>query len=176
MIEEMLTLRSSVKTPLLRFVLFRGTFLAGVGSLFLFYGGLFLPVSMLNTWGILIFCVGLGLITLGLLPYRRLRRLEMQPYQLKVDNGHFLHFLSKGRLILSIPLCAIEKTLYIEKEHLYGIGIVLKHPPPERVVVHDPSFQMVKYQRKSQKRYGCDLFIPYFSRRSYSDLVEVLQP
>ena len=47
---------------------------------------------------------------------------------------------------------------------------------PEKAVVHDASFDAEAFQNKSRKKQGCDFFLPYFSKRSYEELLEFKNP
>lgn len=164
-----LLLRSSVKSTMKRFVLFRGTFLAGLGAALMLFTGAFLPRGTLALWGLLCFGIGLGLITLGLLPYRRLTRLENKPFEILLSQG-LLSFISKGIKKFSVPFASIEKTGFVDDRHQYGICLWLKKPAQEKVIVHDPGFDMAAFQNKSKAKHGCDLFLPYFSKRSYEEM------
>ena len=164
--EEPLILQSSIKSSLMRFVLLRGTFLAAMGGLILVLSGIFFSGSTLSLWGFFIFFLAMSLITLGLLPYRRLRQLETNPYQL-ISQDQTWHFQAKGQLILSLPMQSIAHTIYVDN-HAYGIGIFLKHPLPQKIVIHQRHFNI-----ENLRKGDCDLFFPYFSRRAYSQFLEL---
>lgn len=176
MSEESLTIRSSIKTSLMKHTLFRGTVIASVGGALLLFAGIFVPVSSLSYWGFPIFLASIALITLGLLPYKQLKRLEVNPYQIVADQEKMWHFFEKGMPLFSLPVDDIEKTLLIENEYLYGIGVILKKPLPLPIVVHRKAFSLEDYERKSLKKCGCDLFFPYFSKRAYQELLEFQSP
>lgn len=164
-----LTLRSTIQPALMRSSLMRGTCLAALGASTLLAAGGFLPSDQMTVWGLPLFLTSLTLITWGLLPYRRLRRLEMQPYQLTVDD-EWLHFTAGGRRRLSIPWASIAKLDYCGKKRNYGIGIVLKKPLPEKIIVHGTNTGFSKTPWLTSA--GCDIFMPYFSARSYQTLVD----
>jgi hypothetical protein len=166
-----LKLRSSIHTPLMKSVLMKGSFLAAIGVSLLAYGGIFMPVQELNIWGFPLFMIGGGLITAGLLPYRRLRSLERKPDELILDNES-LQFISKGVTCLTIPLKSIARTAYIEQKLNYGIGVWFKSPLPAQVIVHNNKFSLKKLHG-THKTYDCNLFFPYFSERSYNQLREI---
>lgn len=155
-----LKLRSSIRSSLLRFTLWKGTLMAALGASVLLYAGLYMPVDTLNKWGLPMLLVGGGLITLGLLPYRKLKRLEIKPDELMLSETH-LQFTSQGKLMITIPLQSIDKTAYLEEGRQYGIGVWLKKPLP----------RLPSSQQKMQ-RFGCSLFFPYFSERAYTLLRE----
>lgn len=155
------TLRSSIRPELMRKTLWQGTFLAGIGALLIVTCGAFLPPPLMRTWGFFIFLAAIALITLGLLPYRRLKRLEENPYALFIDDQTNLRFCSKNKLLLTIPLDSIQSTTYLEKNDRYGIAIFLKNPPPKKIEVQ-PNVNLSRFSDPS-----CDLFLPYFSERTY---------
>jgi hypothetical protein len=52
----------------------------------------------------------------------------------------------------------------------YGIGILLKDPIPEKILIHDTTFNIDKFQENSLVNYKSDLYFPYFSKRSFQEL------
>lgn len=165
-----LTLRSSITSELMRSVLFRGTFFAAIGVGVLIYAATFLPFEHLSRWGWLIFiCCG-GCIALGLVPYRRLCRLERQPHRIQCDDTELL-FYRQGKLVLRIPIVSIKKLGYFEKKGDYGIQVWLKDPIPEKVIVTDSSMDAARFAKQSRTQYGCDFFLPYFTKKSLERLL-----
>lgn len=152
-----------------RQLLFRGTPIASLGILLLSYGGVFLSPSQLNIWGIPLVLLSIMLIAIGLIPYRRLCRLESTPDCLVLDTTG-MTLVQQGKRRYMIPHDSIEKMEYIEKGGDYGIGIWLKQPIPEKVVVYDPRFDMQLFQNKMVKRYGCPLYLSRFSRRTFAQI------
>lgn len=164
-------LRSSIKTSLKRHALFKGTLFASLGAFLILYGGIFVPVAELTTWGLPLLLAGGTLITLGLRPYQRLSYLERKPNVLTISQED-LQFTTRGKLTLTIPWVSIEKITYVESRTEYGIRIHLKHPLPEKIMVHNPRFNSSRFQKDSRKKQQCDLFFPYFSRNAYKQLSE----
>lgn len=156
---EPLKLRSSVKSSLKRYTLIRGTLIAGLGALLIVVTGIYLPVQEMQIWGLPILIMGLGLIAFGLMPYRRLSRLENSPNEVILFDDSF-QFFSKGRKIYTVPFSSIDKTSLIDNGTDYGIAIWLKKSPEQKVIVHD---KKLAYARK-----GCDIFLPYFTERSFA--------
>lgn len=167
---EQLKLRSSVKPTLMRFVLIRGTILGFIGACLLLYGALFLPAETLKMWGFPILILALILIAVGLIPYRRLTRRERYPDELIVDGSNTIHFNIRGEPTFSIPLQNMERYSYLEKGRLYGLGIWLKQPEKDKIEIHNSKFDLEKYKLTSQKQYECDIFLPFFTQRSYNIL------
>ncbi|MBA3957825.1 MAG: hypothetical protein H0X51_05460 [Parachlamydiaceae bacterium] len=168
---ETLKLRSSIKPSVMRRTVLYGTVCAAIGAFILLYSALFLSVETLSTWGLLILVVSGTLISVGLLPYRKLTRLERHPHELIAIEDQALQFYVRGQLVLTIPSISVQRYTYIVNGQDYGIAVHLKQPLPEKLVVHEHSFKMRKFQERSRKKYNCDLFFPYFSERSYDELV-----
>lgn len=171
MTTEILTLRSSIKSGLARSALVRGTILAGVGVLLLLWGGTWMSQEALSHFGTFIFLGGVLLIGFGMRPYRKLTKLELQPYEVRLGE-HALLFVKSGQPLFDLPLALLDKVDYFEREQLYGISVSLKKTCEERIAVKDPHFDMGGYLQKCQRRYGSDLFFPYFTKRSYQKLCE----
>ena len=160
---DTLTLRSSIRPSLMRYSLWRGAILAGIGVILLLTGGAFLPAAPMKIWGLPLFLVGIALITWGWLPYRRLRRLEMNPHRLIIEKD-WLHFSANNQTLLSIPWESVAQFKYMENGRNYGMGIELKKPLPQQIIVHAGG--KGGYGMPVWKCYGCDLFLPYFSERA----------
>lgn len=178
--EEIFTLRSSIQPKLLQFTLWRGTCLACAGALLLNISAIFFPSNILKYWGFPIFLLSIFFVALGLIPYLRLRKLENSPNTLIINNGEYLFFSTSEKPLFSIPLTAIEECIFIKKKHLYGIKIRLNNPLKKRIITYSP-FDFNPYIRVSQKNNECNLFLPYFTKRSFdalkrelSELSEVL--
>jgi hypothetical protein len=171
MSRDVIKLRSSIKPYLTRHILFRGTLLAGIGALFLLISGIFLPPAILTFWGFPIFLLSVGLIACGLLPYRRLKRLEVNPYILTLENGEWIHFLVKGKPVFSIPYQSIASVEWMQKKYRYGIKILLKTPLPKPLLISNKKFNYENYHLNCMKKYQCDLFFPYFSEQALKSIL-----
>lgn len=170
--EETLILRSSVSRKLKRLALFQGFFLALIGAAAIVYGGAFLSLEQLKAWGFPIFILGFAMIAAGLLPYRKLCKLEMQPEKLAVIGERSIEYHARGKRILSLSLNAVLEIKFYEKGRVYGIGIDLKQPVTEKICIHWRNFNIKAFLKLSKRGCGSDLFFPYFSRRSASELKE----
>ena len=96
------------------------------------------------------------------------------PHELHFD-GKTLFFHKQGKPLFKIATGSIDKTAFMQKEHLYGIGIWLKRPVEEKVKVLQERFNFVAYVEDSVRRFdGCDLFLPYFSEHSHRRLKDLL--
>ncbi|MCE5318367.1 MAG: hypothetical protein LLG04_13535 [Parachlamydia sp.] len=159
---ETLRLRTSIKPALKKALLFRGTLIATAGIALLLFAGLTLPVASLERWGLFILGIALLLITVGLLPYKRLTRLEIQPHELLLTTNQEISFFQNRIPRLTLIWSNIEKSAYIDHHSQYGIALWLKNP--------DPALENTI--QKCRQCYGCDLFFPFFSARSYQEMIE----
>lgn len=133
-----------------------------------------MPAEQLTPWGWLLYAVALGLITLGLLPYRKLTMLEKRPNEIRLVNNCRMDVCLQGIPTLSIPYKTIAKVAYLPNSSPYGIALTYKTPVEEKIVLLNPAFKATAYQEKSINMYSCDCFLPYFSRRSFELLEEEL--
>lgn len=171
--KDVIKVRSSIKASLMRSVIYRGSIIASLGIGSMVYAAVFLPPEVLKKVGLPIFLLGIGLIALGLIPYRRLAQLEKKHNEIIISNDETLLFASKGKSLFTIPLKSIESMEYHEKGFHYGIGISLKKPVTEKIIVHDTWFNVHRYQKYSRKLFGFDLFLPYFSERTFQQIKEL---
>lgn len=173
---ENFCVRSTVRTDLLNSTLKRGAWLGGGGAILIILGGTVLPLALLKIWGIPVFGLGIFFISIGLLPYRQLTRLQMKPHAIQCD-GNYLLFLKSGKPLFKIALGSLEKARYLEKERQYGIGLWLKRPLYEKVKVLQPHFDFAAFATQSMQDFeGCDLFLPYFSEYAYRSIKDLLEP
>lgn len=169
--KEFLILRSVISSELMKNVLFRGFAIAFAGMFLLLAAGVFIPFSILQYWGWIIFLLSLGLIAWGLIPYRRLSRLQLKPNELILSEGHLLSFNSKGNRVLSLPFQSIDKLSYVDHAQCYGIAVWLKSSPHPLIVVYQFK-EVEKLKKKGREMGNADLFFTYFNQRSYKELVE----
>lgn len=170
---DQIKLRSKIPSARLKESLFRGTILASMGAAILLYASVRLTSESLTIWGPWVFGGGLFLITLGMLPYRRLASLQSQPDELIVEPTQ-VHLKTKGNILFSLPLASIAIVYFLEKPQ-HGIAIELKDPVPEKIIVRSEKFSMDAFQRRNKKRFGTALFFPHFTKRSADELNEVLK-
>jgi hypothetical protein len=166
------SIRSSISTAFMRRTLLRGTILGGIGIAALLAGGVFVPADEMRKWGPFLFLFSAFMITLGLLPYKKLKRLEEKPYLLTIEGDEWLHLFAEGKMLFSIPIPSIDHIEYIDGSDHYGIAVFLKHPLPAKLKVEDPNFDLAAFYQRSLNRHQCDLFLSYFSRRSFNALQE----
>ncbi len=173
---DSLTIRSSIKQELYSKTLKRGSLLGALGTLPLLYGAIFMEPTGLSTWGIPLFFLGIGLIALGMMPIRRLDRLQQHPNSLVLINDDLLEFYQSGNKTLSIPCSLIGSLRFLDDGIQYGICVTLKEAAKEKVIVHDPRFSYERYQKESRNRFECDLFFPHFTRRSFEKIKHLSEP
>ena len=151
---DRITFHSTVTHAIKKRALFRGTFIAAIGIGAIAFGGVFLSPKQLDVWGLPLILFGILFIAWGLIPYRRLCRLETTPNRIEMSEEALTFF--QGKVALTrIPLISIEKLEYVEKPSLYGIKVHLKDPLPEKVILYSKH---------------ASLFLPYFSRRTFVQL------
>jgi len=173
MSHQHIKLRSAIKQEFFKHLLFRGTLLAGLGAALLLFSGALIPEEKLILWGIPIFCLGFALITAGLLPYRQLKKLETAPNEIVIKDDDSFMFCHERKPTFSVPFASVEKMEYIKKGSIYGIGIFLKDNLEKKLIIYNSGFDARKYQASCKYKYGCDLFLPYFSERSFEDLMDM---
>lgn len=169
--KDTIKIRSSIKPEIMKRTIIKGSAIAGIGASILLLTGIFMPLETLSTWGLPLLLFSGLLMTLGLLPYRKLCRLEKKPDELILSLKNLL-FVQKGKPAMTIPLQSIEKTSYFEKGKVYGICVWLKHPAPEKITVHNNAFDAGWFEQDSRSRFQCDLFFPYFSERGYKEILD----
>lgn len=172
---DAIKLYSSVKPPLLRKVLFKGTFLAAIGVITLAFTGAFMTKELLEFWGIPILVFSSLCLIYGMVPYRRLLRLETQPSELIVVDDKYLQMIELGKQMYSVPLSMIQEMHYFESGDEYGIALQFKEKFVDKIIVHNPRLNIQKQLQKSRSHFSCDLFIPYFTRRSFTRIAFLKQ-
>lgn len=157
----------------LRLVL-KASFGGGTGIACLVGVGAFMPLELLKVWGFPVLVAASTLIAWSMLPYRRMTRLENNPDELWTNsNGDLVYAVQKSP-IMTIPLGAIDKCFYIDKPQDYGIAIAIKPHPSQKIRVHNSGLDFRAYQQATVLRYGCDIFLPFFSERSFKNISEFL--
>lgn len=156
--------KTAVNSQLKKDALLRGSLLAGLGMLILIGGSIILTQEQLEQYGFFIFVGGIALVTFGMIPYRKLVRLENSPDEIHVNDDHAWVYYRKGKKIAEIPREAIESSDFVAHDPDYGICVQLKKNPPSKVKVFMPDAQL------QMNKYGCDLFLPYFTERSMNQL------
>ena len=162
----------------MRKALIQGSIIAATGMALLVFSGIFLPAQQLKYLGSFFILTALLLITLGLYPFQQLKKLEITPHEIQVlDEDQFL-FLWKRKPVFAVSFESIKNLSYYEVGNQYGISLSLKRDCRgdfEGVSLIDSNFDLTKYQDSCQKKYGCNLFLPYFSKRSFETFMSYVQ-
>ena len=93
-----------------------------VGLFVLIYGAGLVTPNSIYFFGIPILLIGAFLIMAGLIPIRRLNRLEIHPHELIVTKNQ-MYYIVEGIQKVSIPLNTIKDIRYIEENRRYGIAV-----------------------------------------------------
>ncbi|CUI17718.1 Conserved putative membrane protein [Candidatus Protochlamydia naegleriophila] len=166
---EHLILRTTIPTQWMNQSLKIGLVLALLGIFPLVYAGAFASPAVLKTWGLLIFLGGFFLITAGLLPYRRLSRLQFKPNELHCVGLERLEYYQNGKPVLSLTLSSIDHFSFIDEPRFFGIAVSLKRPLPAKMTISCSTFDLRSFEKQAEKAQA-DAFFPYFSRRSFEEL------
>lgn len=163
------TLHSVISSRLMKRTLFKGIWFALVGIIGLLIAGIFLPVSTLQELGFFIFLFSIGLIAFGMLPYKRLSRLQLNPNRIIFNHLGYLEYYSEGNKQLTIPIESILKIAY-EDRVIYGISVWIKHPCLNPVIVHKEFKGLNRMRLEGRALSGADFFIPYFNERAFKEV------
>lgn len=172
--EDHLILRTSIKPSIKEAALFRGTCLAGLGGIIILVGG-FISKGVLTLWGVPLYLVGVGLIVVGLRPHRKLQLLENNPNEIYVDQNLMFTFRSKGKPVLSTSSRTFSKIEYMDQGDIYGLALWFAQPRIHHIFLYNDKMNIEDLQIPSRKKYGCDLFLPYFSKRACQALLEFIE-
>lgn len=167
---EHLILRTTVPTEWMSKGLKKGLILALLGIFPLVYAGTFASPTTLKTWGWLIFLASFLLITAGLLPYRRLSRLQTKPNELHCIGLEKLDYYQNGKQVLSLAFSSIDHLTFIDAPHFFGIAVFLKRPLSSKMIISAPTFDLRSFEKLAKQAHQADAFFPYFSRRSFEEL------
>lgn len=135
------------------------------------YAFLFFSVDRLTVWGVWLFLFCGACLGLGLLPYRRLCRLEENPHALIMDEKA-IAYLERGVVVFIIPLKSIQRISYFESTNRYGILFWLTHASePEASIFLQKRYDQLIYNTPfSSIKETNHIFIAYFTQRGYNEL------
>lgn len=136
-------IQTNITFQLLKKMQKRGLLFCSIGAIFLFIGANFLSIQTLEEWGIWMFLTAIAVIYIGLKPYQKLKHHKLNPSALTIRKGH-LEFFQYQKAEVKLPIKYIEKILFREKNHTYGIFVQSKEK---------------------------NVFFPYFSKQSYEKLL-----
>jgi len=139
------TFFSSIHPSLKRYLIKRSSLFALPGFFLLLYMGIFLSTSSIERWGIWGFALGFALISCGMIPYRRIIRLETKPHCLTFDKER-LCFIHSKKGSVQFPIDQIDQFYFVERKGFYGIRLYLRD--------------------------GNYFLLPYFSKKTFNSLVD----
>jgi hypothetical protein len=155
--------QSTVGPKLLNRMLLRGALLCVFGLGVLVVMGWQMPAERLKLWGIPLVLVALGFVLIGLVPYRQLLQLKKNPDEISLSSKQLL-YSRRGQLMFTIPFAAITRTDFIEPRGVYGMALWF-HPGAEgQIAAHNARLNLDQIGKLCRRRFGCDLFLPFFSR------------
>lgn len=142
----MITLHTTIDSKYKLMLLKRGSSIAALGLFAMLFASIEIGPKLLSETGIFIFLFGVSVIAYGLLPYRKIMRLELAPHHLFIgdDRIEYVH----GKIIECIKIDEIESLEYYEEFSGYGIKVTKKN--------------------------GTKLMMPFFSKRSCERLTNEL--
>lgn len=165
-------LRTSIAAELQRGRLLLGSAIAAPGILLMIWAS-FLSPQLLARWGVVFALLSILLIALGLIPYRRICRLQLHPNQIALEEENLTYVIGETpRFRLSKE--GVREIAFLKERGGYGIGLWLHLPIEKKITVIDPRFDMQKFMNQSRRR-GCDLYLPLFSERAAAEIEEWLQ-
>ncbi len=141
----MCVIYSAIHPNFKRKVLRRAALCAFPGFTFLFLLGVYGTPLFLETWGLLVFGIGIGAVAWGLIPYQRLKRLETSPHTITITEENWI--ITRVDNEQNVPANSIKGVRYIASKKVYGIELTL------------------------QDR---ELFLPFFSRSAYARLHDIM--
>lgn len=158
---DCIKIRTSIDPQLKKHTLLNGTALAGLGAILLVGSASYMPAVQLKYWGLWIFLFSGLLMAMGLIPYRKLCLLEVNPNELTLNKDTLL-FTQQRKLLLEIPNRSIEQLSFIQKRGIYGLRVQLKKNLPEKI-------RLMK-KRLSKNDFvsfeNGEFFFPYFSQKT----------
>lgn len=94
---------------------------------------------------------------------------EIQPI------SRLITFRVRNKEIFTLPVDYIHSFSFVESPSKYGISICLVHPLPNKIAIYDKSYALSTLQNaSSQSDNSKTLFLPYFSKRAYYQLTELV--
>ncbi len=171
---DTLTIRTKITAQLLKQKLFQGSIFSAIGALLILICGTYLPSSIMSPFGFIIICLALFCIAVGMIPYRRLSKLQLSPHKLLITERDCTVENDKSALY-SIPLISINTVQFIQKGSVYGIALTFHKPIREKICVHSPQFDIAKLQSEAHRRFDCDLFLAFYPKEACAELTSLIE-
>ncbi|WP_148300653.1 cell division protein CrgA [Candidatus Protochlamydia sp. R18] len=163
-------LRTAIPEKWIKKRLWKGIVWSLLGLIPMIYVGGFAELPFLQKWGIWAFLIGFGLITAGLVPYKKLISIQQKPHELRLSETDQIDYYLKGKKVLGLPISSIKQIEYYNKDQDFGIIVRLKVPLANPFIIYSHSFSLVNFQKKSFLVEKADIFFPYFTQRSFDEL------
>ncbi len=166
--QQQLILRSVIRSSILEQHLLQGSCIAfvGVAVLFFTYYDL-LPI--IDGWASIFMWIGFGLIAIGLIPYKKLTRLEVNPYLVYVDSQE-LSLIFRQKCLMKLPLHLIRDVSHFETNKLFGMAISFENKDIYSVPVPRVIEKATKKAMALQSQPSCPnhktIVIPYLTETS----------
>lgn len=158
---------TSIPPKVLKEQLFRGSLLSFIGLCSIFGAYFSLNEKELACYGWILFLAGMSAIAYGMIPFRKLTRLQIFPYYLQITTTHLIYFKGEKPL-LEIPKIDLLKITYRQEGDKNGIGVSLRKR--DKIHIYDYKESKTVFRKAS----NVDLFFPYFSRTSFDQLLNYL--
>lgn len=143
------TFYTSISPAHKRKVLFRGTLFAIIGLMPMLYASLFLDVKALSAWGWLNFVWGIGWIAAGMIPYKRLSKLERTPNKIVLSQDGSFRYCVGDAPVLNLKAEAISDVSFTEQRGAGGATVVTKE--------------------------GKCFHLPFFNQRTCSEISQIIR-
>ena len=168
---DTITLRTSIPKQTQLASVNRGAILALFGIIWIIAFATFSPLAFLNNWGLPLILIGLGAITMGYLPYRKLTLLATHPDKLIIDKEG-VTFEQRGKPQLWIPLSAISSVWHQESPPAMACTISNDQEHPIKVL--NPHFSLKRNRQKAKESGNADLLFYYFSETACQELEAII--
>lgn len=161
-----LVLRSVIRSSFIEKHLLKGSCIALVGVLTLFIA-YYSYTPLIQTFSQLFLWIGIALIAAGLIPYKKLSKLEIDPYVLYADTTE-LSLMTRQKCLLKIPLILIQHVSHVETSNIFGMAL---HLHSQSAIVLPK--EVVRATKKAKKEFSKSLHtdstilvLPYFTETS----------
>lgn len=165
--EDQVKFTTTIKPSYLRNSLVKGTLFAGIGALVLIFHHFFLADTLVFVLKLIILLLALECMILGLSPYKRLYQLSIHPEEIIIDLKH-LTYLERKKAPVQLPVGQIQRLVFFERRSHYGIGVVLSEKQKKLLLSQ-------RKRKRLEQKLGVDIYLPYFSRKTYEHIKETLE-
>ncbi len=157
---------TSISKEAVQKALRKGMFFASIGAFILVFAGVQLSVQQLGKWGGMLFLIGMGLITWGLLPYRKLSSMQLNPNRMMLNQSLEAVYFIKNQKALSFSIASIASSEWIVDQGIPGILVKFKETLTPPLTIYSGIKEAKKMRKRAKQRKG-DIFFPHFSQASF---------